>query len=90
MADDSLPDLLNRLHTALGDKRALTTEDRALLGQLSADIRAVLLRSGAPAGDAHAGLASRLGDAITHFEVSHPDLTMLMAQVSKKLADMGI
>ena len=90
MANDSLRDLLNRLHTALGDKTALTEEDRALLGQLSADIQALLARSGAPAGDAHAGLASRLGDAITRFEASHPDLTTLMAQVSKKLADMGI
>ena len=90
MANDSLLDLLNRLHTALGEKRVLTTEDRAHLGQLSADIQAVLARSGAPAGDAHGGLASRLGDAITRFEVSHPDLTTLMAQVSTKLADMGI
>jgi len=89
MANDSLPDLLNRLHTALGERRALTTEDRALLGQLSADIQVLLARSGAP-GDTHAGFASRLGDAITRFEVSHPDLTTLMAQVSKKLADMGI
>jgi hypothetical protein len=90
MANDSLPDLLNRLHTALDERRVLTTEDRALLDQLSADIQALLARSGAPTGDAHAGFASRLGDAVTRFEVSHPDLTTLMAQVSKRLADMGI
>jgi hypothetical protein len=90
MANDSLPDLLNRLHTALDERRVLTTEDRALLDQLSADIQALLARSGAPTGDVHAGFASRLGGAITRFEVSHPDLTTLMAQVSKKLADMGI
>ena len=90
MANDSLPDLLNRLHAALGDKRVVTPEDRALLGQLSADIQGLLARSGAPAGDTHMGLASRLRDGITRFEVSHPDLTALMAQISKKLADMGI
>ena len=90
MANDSLRDMLNRLHTALGDKRVLTKEDRALLGRLSVDIQALLARSEAPAGDAHAGLASQLRDAITRFEVSHPDLTALMAQISKKLADMGI
>jgi hypothetical protein len=90
MANDSLPNLLNRLHTALGERRALTTEDRALLGQLSADIQVLLARSGAPAEYARAGFASRLGDAITRLEVSHPDLTALMAQISKKLADMGI
>lgn len=90
MAHDSLRDLLNRLHKALGGKKALTKEDRALLEQLAADIKAVLTRPGAPGGGGPPGLAARLESAVRRFEVTHPDLTAVMAQVSKKLSDMGI
>ena len=83
-------DLLQQLHGTLASNKSLTPQDRELLKRLSADIQAILAQ---PSGSADAGratLAARLSDAVTRFEVTHPDLTRVLASVSKSLADMGI
>jgi hypothetical protein len=61
-----------------------------LLRQLSVDIQALLARPGAATRATHQSITIRLQEAVTRFEVSHPDFTATMAQVSKTLADMGI
>jgi ElaB/YqjD/DUF883 family membrane-anchored ribosome-binding protein len=89
MQNDAIDELLKQLHAALQDAKTITDKDRDLLRQLSADIEAVLAKSGAPATK-HPTLAGQIGDAVTRFEVTHPDLTDVLARVSKVLADMGI
>ena len=87
MSDRSVHELLQQLHQALEDKPALGAEDRELLRRLAADIQAALGSADtAPAG----GLAGRLKEAVTRFEVTHPDLTAAMARAAKTLGDMGI
>ena len=87
MSDRSVHELLQQLHQALEDKPALAAEDRELLRRLAADIQAALgSADAAPAG----GLADRLQEAVTRFEVTHPDLTATMARAAKTLGDMGI
>jgi hypothetical protein len=90
MSDAALRDLLTKLHGALGGTRSISAQDRELLEQLSADIQALLASPGAEARAADQTLLDRLESAVTRFEVSHPDLTATMAQVSKTLGDMGI
>lgn len=90
MTDQPVRALLKQLHDTLGSAKRITKEDRELLEQLAADIQAALARSGAPAAGGQKSLADQLQAAVTRFEVSHPDLTAAMAQVSKQLGDMGI
>lgn len=90
MTDNPVRDLLKQLHTTLEGASKFSDEDRKLLEHLAADIRTVLAKPGTPAAGSHQTLIDRLQAAVTRFEVSHPDLTATMEQVSKKLADMGI
>jgi hypothetical protein len=87
MNDEAVSNLLKQLHGKLEGATSISTEDRALLEQLSADIQAILARQ---AGPQPAGLADRVEAAVTRFEVSHPELTATLMQVSKTLGDMGI
>jgi hypothetical protein len=90
MTDNSIRELLKKLHHTLDGSPSIAPADRALLKQLSADIQSVLARPGAPAAGSHQTLIDRLQAAVTHFEVSHPDLTATMSQAAKTLGDMGI
>jgi hypothetical protein len=86
----SITDLLKRLHAELGGTNPISDADRELLRQLSADIQSRLARRGAAGEPRQPSLTGRIGEAIARFEVSHPDLTAVLAQVNKALADMGI
>ena len=90
MNDSSVRDLLTQLHAALEGTTQISERDRELLEQLSVDIQATLARPDASAGAAHPTLGARLQAAIAQFEVSHPKLTVAMAQAAKQLGDMGI
>jgi hypothetical protein len=90
MSNEAIRDLLQKLHTTLGGATSITGEDRELLKQLAADIQTLLAQ---PADVSHAtrqSITDRLVSAVTRFEVSHPDLTATLTQVSNKLGDMGI
>lgn len=91
MTDASVTELLKKLHETLGGAAApskISADDRKLLEQLSRDIQRLLGREAA----AHEPrtLADQLQEAITRFEVTHPDLTATMARAAKTLGDMGI
>jgi hypothetical protein len=90
MSGTGITNLLKQLHGALEQSNAVSDEDRLLLRQLSLDIHELLDKpdSGFDAG--RRPLLGRLRDAITRFEVTHPDITATLATVSKTLADMGI
>ena len=88
MNHEAISNLVKQLHSTLDDVSSITAKDREQLEQLSAELQAVLARPGAVSR--HQGVIDRLREAISRFEVSHPDLTATMAQVSKTLSDMGI
>ena len=90
MNETAIKTLLNQLHSTLDGTSAITEKDRELLAQVSADIRALLAQPGVPTAAKHQTTIDRLQTAITRFEVSHPDLTATMANMIKRLADMGI
>jgi hypothetical protein len=90
MSDAALRNLLTQLHGALGGTTSIGEKDRELLEQLASDIQKLLATPGAPAQTVERSLLDRLESAVTRFEVSHPDLTATMSQVSKTLGDMGI
>ena len=90
MSGSAITELLKRLHDALGDSTSLSDADRKLLQQLARDIHDHLARPDAASDARQGSILVRLQEAVTRFEVSHPDLTATMAQASKALADMGI
>jgi hypothetical protein len=90
MDDEAIRIPLKKLHSALNGVTSITEKDRELLQQLSVDIEALLALPRAITRAEHQSIFDRLRDAVTRFEVSHPDLTATMAQVNKALADMGI
>lgn len=90
MNDEAFRNLLKQLHGMLGGATSIAERDRELLKQLSVDIQALLARPGAATRASHQSIIVRLQEAVSRFEVSHPDFTATMAQVSKTLADMGI
>jgi len=90
MNDEAIRNLLKQLHGMLRGATATTEQDRELLRQLAADIQALLAKPGAVTHASRQTITGRLQEAITRFEVSHPDLTATVARVSQALADMGI
>lgn len=90
MTDDTLRGPLEKLQAALRDPAKLAPGDRERLRQLAAEIDGLLAKPGALTRAEHDTALGGLRDAITRFEVSHPDLTATVAHVSKALADMGI
>ena len=90
MSNEAIRNLLKQLHSTLDGATSITEKDRELLKQLSVDIQTLLARPGADMRARHQSIIDRLRVAVSRFEVSHPDLTATMAQVSKVLGDMGI
>lgn len=90
MPDSSLRSLAQVLHAKLQSAQTLDATDRASLEQLSADLHTLLDSTGSAAGPANLSIVDRLRDAATRFEVTHPELTATLLQVSKGLGDMGI
>ena len=90
MDERALTELLNELHAKLESATTVTERDRELLTRLSADIRSLLAHPAGLAAAKHLSIFDRLRETITGFEVTHPDLTDVMARISRILADMGI
>ena len=90
MDEDAITGLLNELHAKLERANTITDRERELLMRLSRDIQSLLAHPGGPAAAKHRSVIDGLRDSIVRFEVSHPDLTDVMARMSKALADMGI
>jgi hypothetical protein len=90
MDERAITGLLKELHGRLKNAKAITERERELLTQLSADIQSLLAHSGELAAANHRSIIERLQESIRSFEVSHPDLTAVMARVSNALSDMGI
>ena len=87
MSGTAITELLRQLHTALERTPSLGEQDREQLAQLARDIQALLAQ---PDDAANQSTTERLRDAIVRFEVTHPDVTGVLASVSKALSDMGI
>ena len=90
MDEPEITRLLKELHGKLENAKTLNESDRELLTRLSVDIESLLARSGEVSVAHDRNIIDRLQESITRFEVTHPDLTNVMARVSKTLADLGI
>ncbi|WKZ49960.1 MAG: DUF4404 family protein [Anaerolineales bacterium] len=90
MADKDLRTLLEDLRGELHNAESLDDKGRALLRELDADIRDLLQRAGeAPASSSDA-LRAALRSAIDHFQITHPQLTILLSELTTSLSNAGI
>jgi hypothetical protein len=87
MTDKKLEQLLEQLHKEIEGIDSADEKGLELLRQLSADIRELLERA---EGRQPVSVLERIEQAIGHFEVTHPDLTAALANISAILSNAGI
>jgi predicted component of type VI protein secretion system len=93
MAEESLRELLARLHEQLGSSgRALDAESRKLLTTVMGDIERALDRTGGAAqhSSAIAAHTPRLETLAVRFEAGHPALAEAMRELIDALVKAGI
>jgi uncharacterized protein DUF4404 len=90
MDPQELRAMLEQLHAELGNAQSVDEGEREMLKHLMADIQTVLARSGEGAPPHYQPLIQRLGEAVKHFEASHPTLTLLMGRALDTLSNAGV
>jgi Domain of unknown function (DUF4404) len=94
MTEESLRELLARVHERLAASGTLDGESRALLGALMRDIERALGRGGttaeASASRAAAAHAPRLESLAVRFEAGHPGLAETVRELIDALGKAGI
>ena len=94
MIEDSLRELLSRVHARLSSSGAIDSESRELLAIVMRDIERALEGAPAAAGGApirQAGLhTSRLESLAVEFEAGHPALAEVLRELVDALGKAGI
>ncbi len=88
-SDESLHDLLARVHERLSQTASVDDESRRILATLVQDIGRTLGR-GPGAGPSASGHVPRLESLAVRFEADHPGLAELLRQVIDALGRVGI
>jgi hypothetical protein len=88
--DKDLRTLLKELHDEIETTQAVDEDGSKLLIDLEADIAKLLERSGEKPVEAKLTDFQDLSSIITHFEVTHPNLTGLISKLSEFLSSVGI
>ena len=90
MDDKELRKLLHRLHDEINNTQTVDEKGSELLRDLEGDINALLERSEENPLQAHPSIIQHLESALSHFEVTHPNLTMVISRVLESLSNAGI
>lgn len=88
MEEQSLQHRLDELHRELDAADVVDEASRQRLVELHEDIERLLERQAG--GDEYHRFTSKLQDAYSHFEVSHPKISGAITRVLEGLAAMGI
>ena len=83
-------ELLQQLHDEINNTQTVDEEGSELLRDLDGDIRELLERSEEQQGQVHPSVIQRLESALSHFEVTHPELTTLISKVVDSLSNAGV
>ena len=86
MSEESLRELLARVHERLGHAGSVDPESRKILAALVRDIDRALGEGGGPDG----GHVPRLESLAVRFQADHPGLAELLRQVVDALGKAGI
>jgi hypothetical protein len=84
MADPNRKEILEQLHNDLSQFNPADEQSRQILNDTRAQIRRAMN------DDDSESLVGRLGDTVSHFEGTHPDLANTIAVVIDTLSNMGL
>lgn len=88
MSDQKLDKLLKQLHKEIEGIESVDEKGQELLRELSTDIRDLLERT--EEKQPAASIMQRIERSIEYFEVTHPDLTAALSNLSAILSNAGI
>ena len=83
-------ELLQQLRDEIKNTQTVDEKGRDLLRDLDGDIRALLERSEEHPDEEHSFVIQNLENTLTHFEVTHPELTVLVSKLLDTLSNAGI
>jgi len=83
-------ELLRQLHDEIHNTQTVDKKGRELLQDLDVDIRALLERPEEQPVQVHPNIAQNLESTLRHFEVTHPELTVLVSRLLDTLSNAGI
>jgi hypothetical protein len=93
MPEKRLREELSHLHEELERASRVDAPSRELLESLLRDILRLLDSTPEERdaeGDSDESLAERVGDAVRHFEESHPTLSVAVGRIATALSNLGI
>jgi hypothetical protein len=82
--------LLQQLHDEINNTQTVDEKGSDLLRDLDGDIRALLERSEEQPVQVHPSVIRSLENALSHFEITHPELTTLIAKLLDSLSNAGV
>ena len=88
-SEESLRELLTRVHERLGQSGSIDEESRRMLGALVHDIGRALARGTGETGPVD-GHVPRLESLAVRFQTDHPGLAELLRQLIDALGKLGI
>ena len=90
MDNSDLRDTLEKLHQELEQTENLDDESRQQLQHLMGDIQTALDRQEPPSAENDDSFIEQLDEAIQHYEVSHPSITVALQHALDILSGAGI
>jgi hypothetical protein len=90
MDDQELRKLIEQLHAEIQSTHSVDKEGQKLLIHLESDIQELLNRTEGNVTPVHPTTIQRLEEGLSHFEVTHPELTALLSRFLEALSNVGI
>ena len=90
MDDQELRKLIEQLQAEIQNTQSVDEKGKELLLHLESEINDLLGRPDVIATPVHPSTLKRLEESLDHFEISHPELTTLLARLLESLSNVGI
>ena len=90
MDDQELRKLIEQQNAEIQNTRSVDKKGQELLLHLEADINDLLGRTEGNVTPVHPTTIQRLEEGLSHFEVTHPELTALLSRFLEALSNVGI
>jgi hypothetical protein len=90
MENDDLRTLLHQLDDEIKNTHTVDKKGSELLRSLEVDINTLLERSGENPVSMHPSVTQRFEDALSYFEVTHPQLTGVISKLLESLSNAGV
>jgi len=90
MDDQELRKQIEQLQAEIQNTHTVDKEGQELLRHLEAEIKELLGRKDVNVTPVHPSTIQRLEEGLSHFEVTHPELTSMLSRLLESLSNVGI